>query len=607
VVDLLHHSVLLDLADHWQQPRGHQPPDSLQDPRLLAVLRSQLTRLDPDRAMGRITLVWPPTPPENAPAWQSSDAAVTGRIFPHWFVCRRCHGLVPRSHLTREGSHGGWKHHCAQEGFEPVGGDDNGAVPVRFVVACEHGHLSEFPWYRFLHRACADAGQPACPTRRMRLHDAGQNLRGTRVECLHCGASRSLADAFQRNDALGPCQGERPWILGRNEETREACSLPLRPLVRTASNAWYSVLASSLRLPMQRIDPAVETFVRARMSVMSGLPSAILPGLWDTMLQSSDSPAGLTVETCLRVAAQLEPGGEAADVDASRLRDEEYALLCAPPAAPREGDGVFEAVEVTRKAPVAGVAQVVSVGALQEVRVQVGFTRLQPLGGLDAGGVLSRQVQLSSQTGAFPAVLHQGEGIFLRLDPDAVRAWERRPAVQARLAMLHALPPGGLADGATAEELPGARTLLVHTLSHVLMEQLGLSCGYSSTALRERLYVAQAGDTDDGMAGLLLITSTPGTDGTLGGLAEEAERIDMHLRMALRRATLCSNDPTCAAHTPQPDDPGDQGLGAACHACTMVAEPSCERWNRWLDRAFLVPVMGVDPACAFFTPPDGHG
>ena len=35
------------------------------------------------------------------------------------------------------------------------------------------------------------------------------------------------------------------------------------------------------------------------------------------------------------------------------------------------------------------------------------------------------------------------------------------------------------------------RQVLVHTLAHALMRQLTLDCGYSSTALRERLYVDQ--------------------------------------------------------------------------------------------------------------------
>jgi hypothetical protein len=40
--------------------------------------------------------------------------------------------------------------------------------------------------------------------------------------------------------------------------------------------------------------------------------------------------------------------------------------------------------------------------------------------------------------------------------------------------------------------------------------------------------------------------------------------------------------------------------GAACHGCLFVAESSCERFNRYLDRSLVVPTLGHPPALAFF-------
>ena len=39
--------------------------------------------------------------------------------------------------------------------------------------------------------------------------------------------------------------------------------------------------------------------------------------------------------------------------------------------------------------------------------------------------------------------------------------------------------------------------------------------------------------------------------------------------------------------------------GAACHGCALVAETSCEMRNDYLDRALVIPVLGV-PDAAFF-------
>jgi hypothetical protein len=102
------------------------------------------------------------------------------------------------------------------------------------------------------------------------------------------------------------------------------------------------------------------------------------------------------------------------------------------------------------------------------------------------------------------------------------------------------------------------------------------------------------------MAAILLVTTTPGSEGTLGGLVAQGRRVDVHLERALALARLCSNDPVCAGHAPD-DDHGERHLeGAACHGCLYLAEVSCERMNRMLDRALVVPVIDQPPELAFF-------
>ena len=43
--------------------------------------------------------------------------------------------------------------------------------------------------------------------------------------------------------------------------------------------------------------------------------------------------------------------------------------------------------------------------------------------------------------------------------------------------------------------------------------------------------------------------------------------------------------------------------GAACHGCLYLAEVSCERMNRILDRALVVPTIDHPPSLAFFEVP----
>src|SRR5690606_23595313 len=130
---------------------------------------------------------------------------------------------------------------------------------------------------------------------------------------------------------------------------------------------------------------------------------------------------------------------------------------------------------------------------------------------------------------------------------------------------------------------------------------ISLECGYSASAIRERIYCGpSARDPHTPMAAILLSTGSSGTEGTLGGLVEQGRRIRSHLRRAWELGRLCANDPVCAGHSPA-DDPAERYCeGAACHGCLFIAETSCERSNRFLDRALVVPTVGRDPSLAFF-------
>jgi Domain of unknown function (DUF1998) len=137
-------------------------------------------------------------------------------------------------------------------------------------------------------------------------------------------------------------------------------------------------------------------------------------------------------------------------------------------------------------------------------------------------------------------------------------------------------------------------------LSHLLMTAMSLECGYAAASLAERIYCAPATDPTP-MAAILILTGSSGSEGTLGCLIEQGRRIDHHIRRAFQMSALCSNDPVCASHRPGDDDHTERFLeGAACHGCLYIAEPSCERFNSYLDRALVVPVIGKDPAWAFF-------
>lgn len=155
----------------------------------------------------------------------------------------------------------------------------------------------------------------------------------------------------------------------------------------------------------------------------------------------------------------------------------------------------------------------------------------------------------------------RGEGIFLQLDEDAAAAWEARVA-GTDLWAAHKEAHRRNYDrrfSETAEEVdpdsrfPTPRYWLVHTLAHVLIRELAMTCGYSAARLSERLYAWPADDGRPPAAGLLVSTTASDSDGTLGGLValSERNRLARVMAQALWWATRCSSDPICATRTPR--------------------------------------------------------
>jgi hypothetical protein len=228
----------------------------------------------------------------------------------------------------------------------------------------------------------------------------------------------------------------------------------------------------------------------------------------------------------------------------------------------------------------------------------VGFTRLEAVSP-DVNGEYESEVeraQLALEPKWFPAVENRGEGLFVQLRADSVDAWLARAGVKARLDALASGHARWAKERKSKRLFPGGPYVLLHTLSHLLLQSLAMRCGYPTSSLRERIYA----DTGAGRFGVLIYTGSPDAEGTLGGLVQQARHLEDHLAEALRLSALCSNDPICAQHAPGQSMEERWLHGAACHGCALVAETSCEMRNDYLDRALVVPALGV-PDAAFFT------
>ena len=101
-------------------------------------------------------------------------------------------------------------------------------------------------------------------------------------------------------------------------------------------------------------------------------------------------------------------------------------------------------------------------------------------------------------------------------------------------------------------------------------------------------------------AGILIYTADGDSEGSLGGLVRQGnvDRLGPTIVAALERASWCSNDPICSEFPPQ----GLDGLNrAACHACSLVAETSCDHVNSLLDRELVIGSGDGEVTKGFFT------
>ncbi len=518
----------------------------------------------------------------------TSKDGVRVRRFPLWHSCPKCQSL---QHVR---------------GFNPPPGknvctdcDDEPLVPSRFVMACEDGHIDDFPYWKWVHRGNRKDGATGHCGGEMRLRFSGQSasLRSVLVSCT-CGVPEvSMEGSFRRHalkDLGVRCEGKRPWL---KDAPAEFCTQAPRTLQRGSSAVWQPVLKSALSIPPW--SDGLADKLTDRWDDLRELSSRAEIEIYLTAAFRGDDSVSVDAVLALLEAEQAEDTVEEGATDAGTasryqaLRRQEYERLCASNTLRDKGRDEQFVCEPPVSDPAVlapfGVERPMLVKRLREVRALKAFTRVaDPESASEA-----HEAALSlTPTDWLPAIEVHGEGVFVRLDEQRLDDWSVRAAARVeRMRTNHErILRERAADPTEVPPSPATpRMVLLHTLAHVLINEWSLEAGYPAAALRERLY------TDAGMAGLLIYTATSDSAGSLGGVVAqgEPERLAQALHSALRRATWCSADPLCV-------EARSAGANlAACHACAMLPETSCEHNNILLDRALLVGTPD-DPRLGFF-------
>lgn len=490
--------------------------------------------------------------------------------------------------------------------------------PVRFISVCEKGHISDFPWKEWSGCTCEGNDQ-------LFLHDAGgPDLSFVKVQCKRCHQGKNLQGAMQYelsddksevessglySKANLSCTGNRPWL----GDIYEPCNRkPVGALINQ-SNIYMANSISSIYLPYvgqdQRAKELSLIFQEHESLLNLAKASLELGGEEQALILVKGNLDNLVADysdaELIEALKNLSNGQKAVDQispttsDTAELafRRSEFTILSAAHTVNPD-----ELRIISSKVPDEfsdWISKIHRVERLRETRVFYGFDRLirskKPLDNMPESAIHTLFRNPPPETGQWlPAVKNYGEGIYIELKDRDVNRWldDHSEWLQKRLDssfvanmadqyLLNA--PDQLTD---RNWRWAARYLLVHTLSHILIKQLVFECGYSSAALKERLYVSS--DTKAPMAALLIYTASGDADGSLGGLVRQGqpELLEPLIRRAIDTASWCSADPVCS------EDMGHRGSQhsnkAACHACVLLPETSCEAMNNGLDRAMLV-------------------
>lgn len=471
-------------------------------------------------------------------------------------------------------------------------------VVARIVTVCENGHLNDFPWIKWVH---VKSQKPICSNPQLKFKtgaSATEGLEGLSISC-SCGASTTLKgafdkDVFEKMDADGKtdmfrCGGGHPF-----KHIKEKCGYYPRTVQRGASSVYFPVVYSSLVIPpyADKLNAKIEQSKAFEDCITiiedeepEDRPDIIKKRIpkWAEKISLEIGAAKSEVERVL-VRKWLEDSNEKVDITNVQYKIEEYLALSGEVMSPTGAIGDFSREEMDISEY--NIPHIKAISLIDKVRVVnalIGFSRRNPVMSKKDRGFVSVK---ETSTRWYPAYEVRGEGIFIEFDQKDIEAWiADNPSVLRRAEYVNENYATSFL-GANRSQVITPKFLMLHTLSHLLISQLSFECGYSIASLSERLYCSEM-DTGKQMAGIFVYTASGDSEGTLGGLVRQGrpDALPAIFKKAIKKAETCSNDPVCIMSRGQ----GRDSLNlAACYACGLLPETSCEEKNSFLDRGVII-------------------
>jgi hypothetical protein len=539
--------------------------------------------------------------PSNAELGKDEDIPIyRTKIFPEWNLC-----INSNEHIFKDSEDVYILFHISQEKC-PVCKEHNpnNKQAVRFIAACPEGHLDDFDWAYFIH-----GGRKECDNRTwFKWTGGGSSLSNIFLSCPECqGKSVSLEQAYR---FTWPCHGRFPEREGLRDHTPwKECGEKARIIQRQASNLRIPDIVSLFTIPPRHT--ALHRMLYNQVLLRSHIQTRNFSDKneFEILLRELEKNKYIKTDTVNEILkcswdeikqAISDLKSPTATNYRGLINEELYELLKAS----KEG-----AQPVYRTKPSSSVLfevdkskintftdkkgrtmKVTPVSKLSEIAVQLHYRR--EIGGNDQskkGATLAKPVDVSftSENGEkwYAGMELHGEGIFISTDGGVLPELKGKRTEEWTKAGSYSTNynPALFRDENYRDEL-NPHFVYLHTISHAIIRTLSVVSGYSSSALRERIYLDN--DESELRGGFIIYATQPGSDGTSGGLISLVDSFQYIYDNAINSLYLCSNDPLCLDER---FTAGEMRLnGSSCYGCTLISETSCEHRNLWLDRGLVL-------------------
>lgn len=564
IVDLPHDSVIVAGTDYWKHYTNEDY--MIHEVNLQKLLKVNFFVKPKDEE------------PSNLPFVLSRD--IPAFRFPENMVCAKC-GKISHYKLLKSGK----SFKCRNCGHKKI-------LPSRFVVACKSGHLDDFPYSWWVHRGDISGCSNPDNNLFMKFYSESGGLESIVIECRACNGkkegthlSRNMKGSFSENALAGwndnSCTRKRPWLKDQDPLT---CTHGMRTTQRGASNLYFPNHVSALSIPpwSSRIQNLLSE-KRSFLEMMNNLNPD--DNLFNNILNVSVEALNIhkecncTIEDVKdQVLLRINKKNSNRELNEHTLLEDEYRAFLE--GNKEDKDFIIREGDVPEFLN-SHIDSIVLAHKLREVVALTGFNRIKPNEAKDTYDINIRKQYVNW----LPGIEMYGEGIFIRINESKLLEWESKYEQRFSSIMLNST------DSIIQTGKLSSRFILLHTLAHLMIRQLVLQCGYSSSSIKEKIYSTFYEDENPlNMAGILVYTTTPDSEGSLGGLVNQGRQnlFAETFKKMIEAASWCSSDPLCITSSGQ----GLDSLNlAACHSCTLLPETSCEIRNSFLDRAAVIGTL----------------